>query len=126
MENVKGLKKLLSTLEKLPIELKGDVEDIVEARAQLLERGAKRDAPKDTGFLARTIATSVPIESKGNKLTRVVTANAPYAPHVEYGEPIGTGPNGGPKPFLYPNFFKQRRLMTKDLSDLLKSTFSKI
>ncbi|MCR9263308.1 MAG: HK97 gp10 family phage protein [Flavobacteriaceae bacterium] len=126
MESVKGLKKLLSTLEKIPKKLDGDVSAIVEANAQEIELEAKREAPKDTGYLARTIATSVPISDKGTNKSRVITANAPYAVHVEYGEPIGTGPNGGPKPFLFPAFFKGRKRFLKDLENLLDNTFDKI
>mgnify|MGYP001115175965 CR=1 FL=1 len=121
MESVKGLKKLLNTLEKLPKEMDTEVDIIVESNAQDIERDAKRLAPKDTGYLARSIYTN-----KVKPKTYKVASYASYAPFVEYGKPIGTGPNGGPKPFLFPAFRMGVKRFRKDLEKFLDIKFGKI
>jgi HK97 gp10 family phage protein len=121
MESVKGLEKLLKTLEKLPKELDTEVDVIAEANAKEIEAEAKRLAPKDTGFLARSIYTN-----KVAPKTYRVSSYASYAPFVEYGKPIGTGPNGGPKPFLFPAFRNGVKRFRKDLEAFLDFKIEKI
>lgn len=120
MENVKGLKKLLSTLEKVPKELEKDVEATLEVNALEIEAEAKRLAPVDTGKLRQSIKAS-----KEGKLTYRIAANttglAPYAPFVEYGTRFQRS-----QPFLFPSFFRGRKNFTKDLKNLLDNTFGKI
>lgn len=120
MESVKGLKKLLKTLEKIPKELEGDVEGVLEANALQIEAEAKRMAPIDTGKLRQSIKAL-----RDGKLTFKIQANstglAPYAPFVEYGTRYQRS-----QPFLYPAFFKGRKRFTKDLQDLLDDTFDKV
>lgn len=121
MESVKGLNKLLKTLEKLPKELDVEIDVIAEANAKEVESEAKRLAPKDTGFLARSIYTKK-IEPK----TYRIASYASYAPFVEHGKPIGTGPNRGPRPFLYPAFRQGIKRFRKDLQGFLDFKFEKI
>ncbi len=125
MSNVKGLEKLLRTLERIPKELDGDVDAITEANAQEIEAEAKRLVPKDTGTLSRSIATTKTAD-KTYKVAANANGLAPYAAAIEFGKPIGTGPNGGPRPYLFPAFFKGRRNFTNDLEDLLDDTFNKV
>ena len=112
-------------MQRIPRELDREVDAITEANAQEIELEAKRLAPVDTGKLRESIAT----QKVANK-TYVIKANATglasYAPFIEFGRPIGTGPNGGPRPYLFPAFFKGRRNFTNDLEDLLDDTFNKI
>lgn len=120
MESVKGLKKLLSTLEKIPNEMEKDVEAVLEANAQEIEAEAKRMAPVDTGRLRQSIKAI-----KVGKLTFKIMANstglAPYAVYVEYGTRFQRS-----QPFLFPAFFRGRKNFTKDLQNLLDNTFGKI
>ncbi|MEM6814900.1 MAG: HK97-gp10 family putative phage morphogenesis protein [Bacteroidota bacterium] len=125
MSNVKGLKELLTVLERTPNELDKDVDAIAEANAQEIEAEAKRLAPVDTAKLQQSIAASK-VADKTYKIEANANGLAPYAPFVEFGKPVGTGPNGGPRPFLFPAFFKGRRKFTEDLRDLLNNTFNKI
>lgn len=117
-KNVKGLEELISTLERIPKELDKTVDAITESNAGEIELEAKRTVPFDTGTLQKSINTR-----KKKDKTYLISADANYAVYVEYGTPVGTGPNGGPKPFLFPSFFKQRPIFIKDLEDLLKKTF---
>lgn len=125
MSNVKGLERLIKTLQKLPRELDADVDAIAEANAKEIEAEAKRLVPKDTGALARSIGTEK-VSDKTYKVSTNTTGLAPYGPFVEFGRPRGTGPNGGPRPFLFPAFFKGRKQFTQDLENLLEDTFGKI
>jgi HK97 gp10 family phage protein len=110
--------KLIDTLERIPKELDKTVDAITEANAGEIELQAKRTVPFDTGTLQKSINTR-----KEKDKTYSISADANYAVYVEYGKPVGTGPHGGPKPFLFPAFFRQRPLFIKDLEDLLKKTF---
>lgn len=121
METVKGLDKLLNTLEKIPKELDAEVDVITESNAREVEAEAKRLTPKDTGFLARSIYSK-----KVADKTYKVASYASYAPFVEYGKPIGTGPNGGPRPFLFPAFRQGIKRFRKDLEAYLEFKFGKI
>lgn len=121
MESVKGLSKLLSVLEEIPKELDVEADVITKSNAKEIEAEAKRLAPKDTGFLARSINTR-----KLAKKTYRISSYASYATYVEFGKPVGTGPNGGPRPFLYPAYYKQIPKFTKDLKDFLDYKFKKI
>ena len=125
MSEVKGLKELIKALEKLPKELDNDLEDVVFANGQEIELNAKKNAPVDTGKLQQSIKAI-----KIGKLTVNIKANAtglaPYAVYVEYGEPVGTGPNGGPKPFLFPAFFRQKKIFLEDIKALVNTKIKKL
>lgn len=124
-ETVRGLQKLITTIKKVPKELEQDVGSITEANAQEIEAEAKRLVPVDTAKLQQSIKVI-----KLGPLTFSIMANAtglaPYAVHVEFGKPVGTGPNGGPRPFLFPAFFKQRKVFIQDIENLMDNTFGKI
>lgn len=118
-EYVKGLSKLISTLEKIPPELDKQVDQVLEANAREIERNAKRNAPVDTGKLQQSIKA----EKQGEKTFTVrsnSTGLAPYDKFVEFGTYKMRA-----QPFLYPAYFKQIPQFTKDLESLLKRTFKK-
>jgi len=121
-ETVKGLSKLIKTLERIPKELDGDVERLVEANAREIEADAKIIVPVDLGVLKGSIKASK-VKDKTWRIKANANGNAPYANYIEFGEPVGTGPHGGPKPYLYPSFFKGRNRFIDDLEQLLKSIF---
>ncbi len=124
-ETVRGLKKLIKVVDKIPKELEPQTEAIVEANAQEIEAEAKRLVPVDTAKTQQSIK-AIRIGKLTFKIMANATGLAPYAIHVEYGKPVGTGPNGGPRPFLFPAFFRQRKVFIKDLEDMLDNTFNRI
>lgn len=118
--NVKGLEKLLRTLEKVPKELEGDVAVVLEANAQEIEVGAKRRAPVDTGKLRQSIKAEK-VADKTYKIAANSTGLAPYAPFVEFGTFRQRA-----QPFLFPAFFAGRNRFIKDLENMLNRRFGKI
>lgn len=120
MSEVKGLKELIKALEKLPKELDNDLEDVVFANGQEIELNAKKNAPVDTGKLQQSIKAI-----KIGKLTVNIKANAtglaPYAVHVEYGTRFQRK-----QPFLFPAFFKQKKIFLEDIKDLVNTKIKKL
>lgn len=149
MESVKGLKRLISVLEKLPKKLDNDVAAIIEANAQEMELDAKRNAPLVTGKLRQSIK-AIKVDKLTYKIAANTTGLAPYAQFIEYGTvphkirpknakalkfKVGgetvfakevNHPGTKAKPFLFPAFFRSRKNVTNDLEALLKRTFNKI
>ena len=124
MSKVKGLKELIKVLENIPESLDWEVERVVRDNAQEIEAQAKINVPRDTG----TLANSIKAFKSGDKEYTIkanTTGVAPYAAYIEYGEPVGTGPIGGPRPYLFPAFFKQRPLFIAELEDILETQVKK-
>jgi len=119
-ETVKGLKKLIATLEKIPPEMDDKVSIILEANAREIESGAKQRAPVDTGKLQQSIK-SIKIGKLEFKIYANSTGLAPYAIYLEYGTR-----KMRKQPFLFPAYFAQRPRLIKDLEKLIKDTFGKI
>lgn len=120
MENVKGLKELIKTLEKVPKELDNEVDIILEVNAQDIENNAKSKAPVDTGKLRQSIA-AIKVKEKEYSIKANATGKAPYAGFVEYGTRFMRA-----QPFLFPAFFRGREKFTKDLQEMLKNKFNNI
>ncbi len=130
-ETVKGLKKLISTLEKLPAELENDIHAIVGENAREIEEEAKRRAPVGTpestgikGYIGGSLKQSIKRLSVGKLVFKIITnstGHAPYAIYVEYGTR-----KMKKQPFLFPAFFAQRPKFIEDLEALLKSKFNKV
>ena len=119
MSEVKGLKELISTLQKIPKEMDNTVGDIVFANALEIEADAKRRAPVDTGKLQQSIK-AIKQDSRSAIIKANATGLAPYAPFVEHGTYKMRA-----QPFLFPAFFKGRQKFIEDLQALLKDKFSK-
>lgn len=81
MATVEGLAKILETLRKL--EEAEDVEKAMGEACALVEREAKKKAPKQSGELKRSITSEV--ENQGNAIEGKVYTPLEYAPYVEYG-----------------------------------------
>lgn len=124
MSKVKGLKELIAVLEKIPASLDGEVERVVRDNAQEIEAQAKINVPRDTGALANSIK-AFKTADKEYTIKANATGVAPYAAYIEYGKPVGTGPNGGPRPYLFPAFFKQRPVFIEELEDILENQVKK-
>ena len=73
-----------------------------------IETKAKIRVPVDKGILRSSIIR------KDTKYSTSVGSRLPYAPYIEFAKPEGTGPHGGPRPYLVPSFkeevvrFKER------------------
>lgn len=136
MSEIIGLDKVLQSLDKL-----ADTERLSEAlggACALVEREAKKKAPKDTGELRRSITSEV--EAVGGELCGVVYTPLEYAPYVEYGTGLFAA-NGGrqdvpwnyqddkgkwhstsgqkPQPFLIPALDENREKILKLLQGAL-------
>ena len=100
---IKGGEKFKSLIQELA-EKRPDVMDAaLDDTADAMSLEAQRIVPVDTGRLRASINV------KREFLVKVIGTNVEYAPHVEYGSPEGTGPSGGPKPFMRPAFENNRR-----------------
>ena len=85
-------KKLNEIIEKYP-----DVMDMaLDDTADAISLDAQRTVPVDTGRLRGSINV------KREYLKKRIGTNLEYASFDEYGTPIGTGPHGGPQPYLRP------------------------
>ena len=74
-----------------------------------VERLAKEEVPVDKGILKNSINNIRVGGVKGvrrmvSKITYLIGSNVVYSRYIEFGTPVGTGPNGGPRPFLRPAF----------------------
>ena len=74
-----------------------------------VQRLAKEEVPVDKGILKNSINNIRVGGFKGvrrmvSKITYLIGTNVVYSRYIEFGTPVGTGPNGGPRPFLRPAF----------------------
>ena len=74
-----------------------------------VERLAKEEVPVDKGILKNSINNIRVGGFKGvrrmaSKITYLIGSNVVYSRYIEFGTPVGTGPNEGPRPFLRPAF----------------------
>lgn len=77
---IEGLDKLLGKVSALPAKLKEEIDFEIGASAKQIERDAKRDAPKNVGFLVNEISSF-----KNKDLDWEVVSAASYSPFVEFG-----------------------------------------
>lgn len=134
---IKGLNKLLKKFETLDKEIIKNVKDTIEGAAQDIEVDAKVAAPVDFGKLRQGIKAQ-PIA--GKEMGYRVVAKQEYSAFMEFGtggrvkvptelkevaiQFKGKGireVNIQPRPFLYPAFVKNRKILIKDLKDYLKT-----
>jgi len=100
---IKGGDKFQSTLQKIA-EKHPEVLDLaLDDTADAISLDAQRMVPVDTGRLRASINV------KRDYLVKVIGTNVEYAAFVEYGSPEGTGPNGGPKPYMRPAFENNKK-----------------
>jgi|TARA_R110002049_G_scaffold218391_1_gene389877 HK97 gp10 family phage protein len=134
---IKGLQELLKKFKTLDKEIVQNVEDIMEGAAKNIEEDAKVAAPVDFGKLRQGIKLE-PIA--GKEMGYRVVAKEKYSAFMEFGtggrvkvptelkevaiQFKGKGireVNIQPRPFLYPAFVKNRKILIKDLKDYLKT-----
>jgi len=100
---IKGGDAFKSILQKIADEHPEVLDAALDDTADAMSLEAQRIVPVDTGRLRASINV------KREFLVKVIGTNVKYAPYVEYGSPEGTGPNGGPRPFMRPAFENNRR-----------------
>ena len=104
---IKGGDKFKAILQKLA-EDRPDVLDMaLDDTADAISLEAQRIVPVDTGRLRASINV------KREYLSKVIGTNVEYAAYVEYGSPEGTGPNGGPSPYLRPAFENNKKRVSE-------------
>lgn len=78
MDGLEGLEKKLESLTEV-----NRMEAALKNACAMVERTAKKKAPKDTGDLRRSITSE--IEQDGEELVGTVFTPLEYAPYVEFG-----------------------------------------
>lgn len=128
MVKIDGLDGMRRSLKKYAEDFPDVVKKTIAIEGLRLQALAKKDVVVDTGKLRQSILLE--IEDEG--FTAKVSANAPYAPYIEFGtggqvdipkgwEEIASNFRGKgvrkinlpPRPFLIPNFIKVRRNLTE-------------
>lgn len=102
--------KLKASLSQYAKKVGLTLDKTIEAIAFEIDLEAKRIVPVKDGALEKSIK---PEKVKQNHW--IVGTNSGYGLYIEFGEPIGTGPNGGPKPFLRPSYEKVKKKVNKVL-----------
>tara|TARA_Y100001970_G_C14205403_1_gene843643 strand:- start:1082 stop:1426 length:345 start_codon:yes stop_codon:yes gene_type:complete len=100
---IKGGDAFKKKLQDLAAEYPEVMDQALDDTADAMSLDAQRMVPVDTGRLRASINV------KRDFLIKAIGTNVEYAPHVEYGSPEGTGPNGGPKPYMRPAFEKNKK-----------------
>jgi len=79
-----------------------------------IQSEAREIVPVDMGTLRRSIITNE-VEDGFE-----IGTNLQYANYIEFGEPQGTGPNGGPRPYLRPAFHNNKENIRKRVIALIR------
>jgi HK97 gp10 family phage protein len=147
MLSIEFNKQSLNAFYKYLKDLEGDVADYVRAEVEdsmlAIENHAANKVAVDTGALKNSIQ-STPIKVSKNEVTGGVEVGAAYAPYVEFGTGTrvkvpselsdfaaqfkGDGikeVNLPARPFFYPEVFKQRTELPKNIERTLKKLFEK-
>jgi HK97 gp10 family phage protein len=147
MLSIEFNKQSLNTFYKYLKNLEDDVADYVRAEVEdsmlAIESEAANKVRVDTGALKNSIQ-SMPIKVSKNQITGGVEVGATYAPYVEFGTGTrvkvpselsdfaaqykGDGVkevNLPARPFFYPEVFKQRTELPKNIERTLKKLLEK-
>lgn len=89
----------------------------VTKATQLVQRTAKELAPKDTGYLMRSIRRK--IESRGNWALGKVWTTTEYAPYQEFGTS-----KMNPNPFMRPALGLHKKHIQEGFQDYVKTYLS--
>lgn len=87
---INGLANASKRLQSVPAKCLKEIANGVNQAAAVVEAGAKRNCPVDTGLLRESIHTR-PAAVKGSDVEASVYTGIEYAPYVEF----GTGSRGG-------------------------------
>lgn len=147
MLSIEFNKQSLNAFYKYLRDLEDKVADYVRAEVEdsilAIESESASNVPVDTGALKNSIQ-SIPIKVSKNEITGGVEVGASYAPYIEFGTGTkvkvpselsnfarqykGKGikeVNLPARPFFYPEVFKQRTELPKNIERTLKKLFEK-
>lgn len=124
-----SIDKLMREIQKYGRRVSDDVERETAYAAQEVRQLAIENVPVDKGVLKVSIQSrkvggvvggSRWLMGNASKITYLVGTNVKYARYIEFGEPIGTGPNGGPRPYLRPAYNKVAPSYARKIAKLLR------
>ena len=107
-------KELLAKVRKAKQEVYRKVMGELLIGAKEIQSNAREIVPVKDGYLQDSIVTD-PVED-GFK----VGTNSDYRNYIEFGKPTGTGPNGGPKPYLRPAFENNKNKIVRRVQALIR------
>ena len=107
-------KRLLAKVRKAKQEVYREVMGELLIGAKEIQSNAREIVPVDNGQLQDSIVTD-PVED-GFK----VGTNSDYRNYIEFGKPQGTGPNGGPRPYLRPAFHNNKENIRRRVIALIR------
>jgi hypothetical protein len=103
---LRGMAELRARLAEYREQAPEALDLAMDDTADAISLAAQRLVPVDTGFLRSSINV------RRRPLRKSIGTNADYAERIEFGTPTGTGPHGGPRPYLRPAFVTEvRRLV---------------
>lgn len=108
-----GLDEYLKRVLKLNKNLQKEAIGLIQSATSLTARDARKNAPKDTGFLIRSIQWR--LEKDGT--VGIVFVFAEYGQWVEFGT---KNPKRPPRPFLGPAFEKNKARLESELKRITK------
>ena len=102
--DTKGLEK---GIDKWIRQKKIATREALDAVAQEVRNTAILHVPVDTGVLK----TSIHVQNPNSKqMFRRVGSNVSYSEYIEKGKPQGTGPHGGPRPYMMPALERGKKI----------------
>ena len=107
-------KELLEKVRKAKQEVYRKVMGELLIGAKEIQSEARERVPVKQSNLQKSIK-EVPIEDGF-----AVGSNSKYANYIEFGEPQGTGPNGGPRPYLRPAFHNNKENIRRRVIALIR------
>ena len=114
-----GLENVIKKLTKYNFLKQKQIKDHIAITALNIESKAKKVVPVDRGGLKSSIRI---LYKAIDGLGVEVGTDLIYAHYIEFGTPVGTGENGGPRPYLNPAAESERPKYLKELRKILKST----
>lgn len=97
---IEGLNTLAQKFKGSPKVFRHEIGRAIKLSTLKIQREAKKIVPVDTGNLQKNIRVFQTL--KGKTIEGLIRAQTPYAAYIEYGQPTGTGPHGGPRPYMRP------------------------
>jgi len=104
---VEGLAELQKTLQKFPKDWAKIATQALKPGMAVLESGAKKEAPVDTGVLRSSIGSEI-VRGSGSEVIGKVGSSVKYASFQEYGTRYQPG-----KPYLRPTLKKEKNRIIK-------------
>lgn len=110
-----ALGKLIERASKASMDKVANVNQEMGYSAYAIQQKAVDLVPVDTGRLQGNILVDVKMWLK-----KFVYNNVDYATYIEYATPTGTGPHGGPQPYMRPAFYAELPNLYKRIKAVLR------